>query len=127
MLGAGGDRASEVGGAVHENVVAFKPHIRILPRQLQDHPGKFSVGQKNVAAAAEEAVRHSCLFQQPNQLRQGFVFFDHQEVRRAANLERSFRRERHAGPVFNSQGFDGRNQFRIVNPHFSPEFSAARL
>ncbi len=73
VLRARGDCTPEVGGAVHEDASAFKPHVRVLPRKLQDHPREFAVRQENVAASAEEAVRNACLFQQMNQLRQGFV------------------------------------------------------
>ena len=112
--------SAEVSGAIDKNIVPFKSYVRILPRELQDHPGKFAIGQEDVAAAAEEAMRHARLFQQMNQFRQRFVLVNYEEVGRAANLERSFRSKRYTHPVFNAQGANRRNQLSIVNPHISP-------
>jgi len=55
-LGAGRDRAAEVGGAIHEYRISFDADFGVLAFELENHPRQLAVWEQHVASAAEEAV-----------------------------------------------------------------------
>src|SRR5713101_2819072 len=57
VFGAEGNRAAEVCGGIYMGKVAFEDDVLIAANELQDHPGQFSITDKQVGAAAEELVR----------------------------------------------------------------------
>ena len=88
---------AEVGGTIDPHRVPLKADIGVLARQLNDHPGQFAVGQKHIAAAAQETVRNSILIEQADYVRQRIVAANKEQVGGASDLERGFLRERYMG------------------------------
>ena len=62
-------------------------------RQLQNHPGKLVISHQQIRAAAEEFVGDACAAKQRDQVRQGAMPANQQQICGAADAERSALRE----------------------------------
>src|SRR5271156_2245251 len=99
-LRAEGDHAAEVGRSVHVSGISFDAHSGLRRGEMQDDVGKLAVGNQYVGAAAEKAVRDIFVREQVHHVRNGFEFAEQKLVGGAANAERGFFAERHAGAQF---------------------------
>ena len=117
VLGQEGDRAAKVRSGIHPGKCPLDSNFRILPSQLQHHPGQFPVAHQQIRAAAEKTKRDFGALQQGDQHRQVFMTPNQQQIRRSANSQGGEFSQRRADYVLDVHPSDSFQHGRIIKSH----------
>ena len=78
-------------GRVYLREVAVKSDFGLGSSQLQHHPRQFAILDEQIGTAAQEFVGNLVVVEQPQQVWDGIVALDPEQVRGAANAQIGFR------------------------------------
>jgi len=106
-----------VGGRVNVRVISLHANVGFLVRQLQNHPGEFAISHQQIRTPTEKFVGYASAAKQHDQVRQRAMAANQQQIRDAADAERSAFRERGSADALDAEFGQGSQNARVVKLH----------